>query len=157
MQALSSIIYTRNGPVTSAEYPSPALVQLASSTMTEWFWHYSPQKRGQLRGGTPSNPVQRTTASTLCIEPLPTGTSVKGNRREGVLVSVPGPKPTPAQIAFISRALYWKWYTCRMRSGDETKGVFVALVSHIGMRSGMRLRGYLWPLSATLGWGLGWD
>ena len=38
-----------------------------------------------------------------------------------------------------------------MRSGDETKGVLVALVSHIGMRSGMRLRGYLWTLSATLG------
>jgi len=42
------------------------------------------------------------------------------------LVSVPDPKPTPAWIAFsIARGeglgLDWKRYTCRMRSGDETR------------------------------------
>lgn len=37
---------------------------------------------------------------------------------KGGLVSVPEPKPTPARI--VSRALYWKWYTRRIRSGDET-------------------------------------
>ena len=36
------------------------------------------------------------------------------------VVSVPDPKPTPAQIGF-SIALYWKQYTHRMRSGDETR------------------------------------
>ena len=41
------------------------------------------------------------------------------------LVSVPDPKPTPVWIAFsIARGeglgLYWKRYTRRMRSGDET-------------------------------------
>ena len=36
-----------------------------------------------------------------------------------MLVSVPDPKLTPVRIAF-SIALYWKRYTCRMRSGDET-------------------------------------
>ena len=42
-------------------------------------------------------------------------------------VSVPGPKPTPAQIAFsIAHVLYWKWYTHRMRSGDETSTILTA-------------------------------
>ena len=37
------------------------------------------------------------------------------------LVSVPDPKPTPAQIAFsIAHGLYWKQYTRRMRSEDKT-------------------------------------
>ena len=47
-----------------------------------------------------------------------------------ILVSVPDPKPTPAQIAFsiahsvsFSHALYWKRYAYRMRSGDETRDI----------------------------------
>ena len=47
-----------------------------------------------------------------------------------ILVSVLDPKPTPAWIAFsiihsvsFSRALYWKRYTCQMRSGDETRDI----------------------------------
>ena len=44
-------------------------------------------------------------------------------RLRGGLVLVPDPKPTPVRIAFsIARALYWKRYTRRMRSGDETRG-----------------------------------
>ena len=37
----------------------------------------------------------------------------------GGLLLIPDPKTTPARV---SRVLYWKQNTCRMRSGDETRG-----------------------------------